>query len=197
MLPQYFLILLIPLKLAALYLATRGTMGGTIRPDRVSLALWSLPPLLSFTIAIMNGSSWSALPLLFAGIGPLFIFFLTCISRHKPWKVRAIDYISAPFSIAAILLWIVTDNPMLAVVFAIIADATAALPTIIKAWKAPYTESIMFYVLGGVGNAIGLATLQVWSFETAAFGIYLTLLGLTMMIAITHTKLRRMVGRMI
>lgn len=197
MLPQYFLFLLIPLKIAALYIATRGTIRGSIRPDRVSLALWSIPALLSFTIACINGASWSAIPLLFAGAGPLVILFLTFLSRHKPWSIQTIDYISAPFSIIAILLWVLTDHPMLAVAFAIVADSAAALPTIIKAWKAPYTESIMFYVLGGIGNAIGLVTLQVWSFETAAFGVYLSVLGVIMMLAIAHRTIIRLVQHLL
>jgi len=197
MLPQYALFALIPLKIIALYVATRGTIQGTIRPDRISLILWTIPALLSFTIAIMNGSSWSAVPLLFAGAGPLVILALTFISKHKPWTPRVIDYISAPFSIIAVVLWLSTDNPALAVGFAIIADTAAALPTIVKAWKVPETESIAFYILGGIGNAIGLLTLATWSFETAGFAIYLTTLGIIMMGVITHKKLLAKLRRVI
>ena len=191
MLPLYFLLFLIPLKLISLFVATKGTLSGDLKPDRMSLICWALAPLVGFIIAFTNGASWSATPLLLAGLAPLFIFVLTFFSKHKPWKMRFVDYIGGVLSIVAIVVWIMIKDPVWATIVAIIADISAAVPTIMKTWKAPKTESLTIYVLGGIGNVIGLATLKIWSVPTAAFSFYLVILGIVMIIAITHRTLAR------
>ncbi|MDB4983969.1 MAG: hypothetical protein JWM20_148 [Patescibacteria group bacterium] len=190
-LPFSALLLLIPLKLISLVIVTRGTVSGNLKPDRVSLILWALAPLIGFAIAISNGAPFSAIPLLLAGAAPLFILGLTFFSKHKPWKTGTVEYASGLFSLIAIIVWIFAHDPVLATIVAIIADIFAALPTIIKTWKAPKTESLMMYVLGGIGNVIGLATLTVWTIPTAGFSIYLTLLGIAMMFVIAHKSIAR------
>jgi hypothetical protein len=191
MLPQPFLLLLIPLKLGSLFIATRGTLSGNLKPNRVSLISWALPPLIGFIIAFTNGAHLSAIPLLLAGGAPLFIFFLTFFSKHGPWKIHSIDYVGGFLSVIAAIIWVTIQNPIWATFILIAADIFAAIPTIIKTWKAPETESLMIYVLGGIGNIVGLATLTMWSIPTAGFSIYLVILGIVMTIAITHRTLAR------
>ncbi len=191
MLPLSFLLLLIPLKFASLFIATRGTLSGNLKPDRMSLLLWALAPLVGFVIAFTNGAYLSAAPLLLAGLAPLFIFALTFFSKHTPWKMHFVDYLGGVFSLIAIIIWIMIKDPVWATIVVIIADICAAVPTIIKTWKAPKTESLLMYVLGGIGNIVGLATLTVWSVPTAGFSIYLVILGVVMSIAITHRALAR------
>lgn len=189
MLPFSVLVLLVPLKLAALFIATRGTMSGKLKPNRVSLALWSLPPIISFCIAFTNGATLSAIPVLLAGIAPLFILCVSLLSKQNHWKTHPGDYMSGAFSIIAIILWLTVNDPSLAIVFAIIADLFAALPTIVKAWRHPETESAWIYVLGGLGNIIGLLTLRTWDLATAGFSTYLVALAFIMISSIIHKKL--------
>jgi hypothetical protein len=189
MLPFSALLLLIPLKAAALFIATQGTLSGTLKPNRVSLVLWSLPPIISFCIAFTSGATLSAIPLLLAGAAPLFILCVSFLSRQSHWKTHTGDYISGLFSIVAIILWLTIQDPALGIVFAIIADLFAALPTITKAWQHPETESAWIYVLGGIGNIIGLLTLRVWNFSTIGFSIYLITLAAIMISSIIHKKL--------
>ncbi len=191
MLPLSFLLLLIPLKLGSLFIATRGTLSGNLKPDRMSLLLWALAPLVGFVIAFSNGAYLSALPLLLAGLAPLFIFGITFFSKHTPWKMHFADYLGGVFSLIAIIIWIMIKDPVWATIVVIIADICAAVPTIMKTWQEPKTESLMMYVLGGIGNIIGLATLKIWSIPTAGFSIYLVFLGIAMAIAITHRTLAR------
>ncbi len=191
MLPLYTLALLIPLKITALIILAQGTRSGEIKPNRLSLVLWSLPPLASFCIAFIEGATFSALPLLLAGIAPLFILFLSFFSKQSPWKTRTRDYLSGIFSILAIVIWLVIDNPILAIILLIIADIFAGIPTFIKTWEKPSTESVAIYSLGFLGNIIGLLTLQQWGFATAGFGIYLVFFNIFMILLILHKKFIR------
>jgi hypothetical protein len=195
MLPLYTLFLLIPIKLAALFIIIRGTASGELKPNRVSLFLWSLPALVGFLISFSQGAYLSALPLLLAGAAPLFILFISFISKHKAWPTRKIDYVSGILSITAIILWLVVDQVWLATLFIIIADVCAGIPTFIKTWVKPATESVWVYILGTASCLIGLATLYIWTFATAGFSIYLLAFNILMIILILHKKFGKMIYR--
>ena len=73
-----------------------------------------------------------------------------------------------------IALWAVTKNPNLAILFAIIADLAAAIPTVIKCYTHPQTESWIAYAISTVGFGFSMLTIQTWTFQNYAFITYLT-----------------------
>lgn len=191
MLPWYTLALLIPIKIAALAILAKGTRSGEIRPNRSSLLLWSLPPLVGFCIAFTEGATFSAIPLLLAGIAPIFLLTLSFLSKRSPWKTGALDYVSGAFSIAAIAVWIASDGPTTATLMLIVADIFAGIPTFAKTWKNGSTESAPVYLLGFLGNGIGLLTLRHWELATAGFGVYLLFFNVFMAALIVRGRIVR------
>jgi hypothetical protein len=63
----------------------------------------------------------------------------------------------------------------LAILFAAIADLLATLPTLIKAWKFPETETFYTYFVGLFTASIVIPAIPVWNIENAAFQMYLLL----------------------
>jgi hypothetical protein len=43
------------------------------------------------------------------------------------------------------IIWYITNNPLVALVMSVLIYTVAFLPTFIKTWKHPYTESWPFY----------------------------------------------------
>jgi hypothetical protein len=84
----------------------------------------------------------------------------------------------------------VTSDANIAILFAIIADLAAAVPTIIKAWSHPETESAMLFWLGIINGAIGLLIVDTWSFEHYAFIGYIMLINLLLATLITFRPAR-------
>jgi hypothetical protein len=76
-------------------------------------------------------------------------------------------------AMAGIVLWFITDEPNLAILLVLIADLLASIPTIIKSFKRPETESWIAYALSTIGFGIGVFSIQTFNFENAAFAIYL------------------------
>jgi hypothetical protein len=72
----------------------------------------------------------------------------------------------------------------LAIVFSLIADAFAALPTLYKAYKNPDTENSFAYLTAAISGIITLLTIRYWNFETYAFPAYIFLINLLIVIAI-------------
>ena len=189
MLPPYFIFLIIPLKIVALIVCVDGMFLGKLKPDRISLALWSLPPMIGFATAISSGSGLAAIPVLLAAVAPLGLLVLSLFSKNGAWKIRRIDYICAVFAMMAITVWIFSQSLFWATFFAVLADVWASIPTIAKAWTNPETDSLWIYVFSGLGNMLGLGILTVWNFASAGFSVYLVLLSIIMITVLLRKKI--------
>ena len=80
-----------------------------------------------------------------AGFLPLLIFLSSFVNKNSYWKLKKLDYICLALAVLALILWKITNNPLLAIIFSILADFFAALPLIIKIYKFPETETISAY----------------------------------------------------
>jgi len=73
----------------------------------------------------------------------------------------------------AVVLWLLTNNPNLAIIFAIISDALAAVPTLTKAWHNPETESAWPFIIGTFSPFTSFLAATTWTFSELAFPSYL------------------------
>lgn len=72
-----------------------------------------------------------------------------------------------------LVVWKITGEGNLAILFSILADGFAAIPTVIKSYFQPETESSRAYLFGAINAAIALLTIRVWSFAQWAFPVYI------------------------
>ena len=79
--------------------------------------------------------------------------------------------------------------PSVAIIFAILSDGLAAAPTFIKAWKHPETETLIAYITGIFNPLTSFAVIVTWNFSSLAFPIYLLLVNVALVFAITHRKI--------
>ena len=155
---------------AALYL--RDTLRGTTKPNRVTWLLWAVAPLLAAAVEFNQGIGLRALPTFMVGFMPLLIFVASFHNPASVWKIRRIDYACGVFSIVGTVVWLVTRNGVVAISAAIAADFLAGIPTLMKSWTHPQTETLYSYVGAVVSMGIVLLTITDWTFEVAAFPIF-------------------------
>ncbi len=173
MLPQYLVFISIFTSFFAGFFYIRGTLQGKTKPNRVSWLIWFIAPITAAIIQFQQGGGISALPVFMAGLIPFFVLLASFKNKNAYWKLGMLDYICLALSLLAFIFWLVFDEGLLATIFAILADAIAFLPTYIKTWKAPETESMSSYISGSFNSALSLATLPTISFITAGFAVYL------------------------
>ena len=88
----------------------------------------------------------------------------------------------------AIILWLITKTPDIAILFAIAADGLAAVPTVIKAWRNPKTESVWVYVGGTFTSIAAYTAINLWTFPSYAFPSYIIILNLIVIFGIKRHK---------
>src|SRR3546814_17866720 len=72
---------------------------------------------------------------------------LSLISRHGTARITRFDLVCGAISVMALIVWLGLGRASLAVMFAVVADAAGAVPTLRKAWHDPASESALFFVL--------------------------------------------------
>lgn len=167
------------------------TITGKSQPNRVTWILWGLFPMITFVAQRAQGVEGVSWVTFVSGFTPLLVFAASFINKKAYWKSRPMDYYLLIAAIVGITLWAVTDNANLAILFALIADLLAAVPTIIKCYKNPETESWVAYAISAGGFLLSMITIQTWAFETYAFVLYLTLLNGVMAVLSSRGRTRK------
>ena len=103
---------------------------------------------------------------------------------------RVFDIVCGVLSVAGLLLWLVTSEGNIAIVFAILADALAGIPTLIEASTTPQSETPTLFWLGIVNAAIGLLVISTWNFEHYGFIAYILFANLLLATLITFKPAR-------
>jgi len=153
------------------------TLKGKVKPNRVTWFIWTLAPLIAFAAQIKEGVGIHQSLLTFmVGFIPLLIFIASFVNKKAYWKIGKLDIICGVLSLVGLLLWQIIGTGLIAIVFAIIADGLAALPTVIKSYKFPETENWVLYFANAVSAGITMLTIKVWNLATFVFPLYILLL---------------------
>ena len=167
----------------------KDVIRGTVKPNRVTWLLWSIAPIIGTAAAMSTGVKWSVLPVFMAGFGPLIIFIISFINKKSYWQLTKFDYLCGASSILALVLWLVTKQAEVAIIFAMLSDLFAAIPTIIKSWQKPETEIIDSYLAGLFGVFSCVGTLKMWTFSELAFPAYLIILNVLIVLVISRKNI--------
>ena len=181
---EYLVIVAAVASTLAAFVYIRSMFVGRTKPNRVTWLMWAIAPLIAAAAALSNGVGWAVLPVFMAGFSPLMIFIASFFAKKAYWKPSTFDYVCGALSALALVMWWLTKDPNVAIVFAIASDALASIPTITKAWTNPETESIWPYVVGVFGAASSLVVATLWTFSAYAFPSYLIITNILVLLAI-------------
>lgn len=185
---QNFVILGAVVQIIGIFQYIKDTIKGSTKPNRITWLLWSISPLIASVASITDGVMWAALPVFMSGFAPLLVFIFSFANKKSFWHLTKNDYFCATISIFALILWWLTKEPVIAIIFSIISDGFAAIPTIYKAWKHPETETIEAYTTGLFNVFTTFFVLKTFKTTELAFPIYLAILNLTLVLIIYSRK---------
>ncbi|OGH94197.1 MAG: hypothetical protein A2538_01545 [Candidatus Magasanikbacteria bacterium RIFOXYD2_FULL_41_14] len=186
---QYIVFFGAIVHLCGTFFYLRNTLRGVTKPNRVSFLMWGIAPLISTAAAILAGVGWAILPTFLAGFGPLIIFVASFANKNAYWKLGFFDYICGLLSASALVLWVVTNNPLLAILFALLSDVAAAIPTLIKSWNFPETETAVSYVTSGFSAFTGFFAVQRGDISEYIFGLYIITMNIIILSFLYRKKI--------
>ncbi|MHB8466667.1 MAG: hypothetical protein ACYDH6_11015 [Acidimicrobiales bacterium] len=168
----------------------RDTLRGTTKPNRVTYLLWGVAPLLAFSVELHAGVGLRSLTTLVVSLGPLAILVASFANGAAPWKISRLDYVCGLVSVAGTAAWLISRHGTIALVAAIAADGLAAVPTVVKSWHHPETESVSLYAGGVVNAGLLLLTVQRVTLTVVAFPTYIVAVGLLQVVLVGRIRWR-------
>ena len=103
---------------------------------------------------VHKGWQWSMTGIASSTAGCLVIGVVAWASGN--FSFRRVDLAFLVAGLGCVGVYMVSDDPWVTTVFAIIADALLGIPTIIKAWREPALERSVAWVLGVVSASLAL-----------------------------------------
>lgn len=186
---QYLVIFGALVSLVGIFSYIKDTLSGKTKPNRISWLMWSIAPLIATAAALSDGVHWAVLPVFMSGFGPFLVFIVSFVNKQAYWKLELFDYLCGAFSAVALVLWWVTKDPVIAIGFAIVSDFSALIPTLLKAWKHPETETVDAFTTGLFSALTSFPAIIVWTLSSYAFPLYLVFANSLLIFAITRKKL--------
>jgi hypothetical protein len=99
-----------------------------------------------------TGWQWSMTGIASSTVGCLVIAAVAWGSGNFSFRRGDLGFLAA--GLGCIVVYVVSDNPWVTTVFAIIADALLGVPTIVKAYRQPALERSVAWLLGVVSSVV-------------------------------------------
>lgn len=115
-------------------------------------------------------------------LGPLFISILAIKYNDKEYLSR-LDMVCLISAFISLILWGLSQSPLLALFFLLVIDILGAIPTYIKSYYDPLSENLVAWLIFSLGNILNLFSVTHWDLGSATYPIYLALMAST----ITYT----------
>lgn len=160
------------------------TLKGKAKPNKVSWFLWSLAPLIAFAAEIQQGIRLEALMTFMVGFNPFLVFVASFVNKNSQWKIEKFDLACGSVSLLGLALWMITRTGNIAIMFSIAADIMACVPTFVKSFKHPESESPWIFFFGVVNALFTLLAIHTYDFGHLAFPLYIFIVDILLFIFI-------------
>lgn len=152
----------------AFYPYLRGILQGSIKPHVFSWVIWATTTLVVFFAQMQSHGGVGALPIGLSGSITAVIAVLAYVKRADA-SITRLDWLFFISAMVSLPLWYFTSDPMWAVVVLTTVDILGFGPTLRRAYAAPHLESLIFFALFAVRNALVILALESYSVATVLF----------------------------
>ena len=168
--------------------------GGGTKPNTVSYVFWTVLQAIALVAQIKKGGSLSVVFMVLVTLSTTTITILSLKKKYGYRKYGRIEIYCSILTVAAIVGWKVTGDPLLAIFFSIVGDLAATSPTLRKVWLEPRSEHALAWGLMTVASIFGALASDKFDFANLAFPVYLTIVtGVVALLA--HCGRNRNPGR--
>lgn len=169
----------------------KDTILGKTKPNRVTWIGCAATPLIGAFAALSQGAdTWATVRIFLAGFLPAMIVVASFVNKNSYWKTTKFDLMCGLLSFIALFVWLAASSPRLAIVLVVFGDGFAFLPTILKAWRYPETETRITYVASLLGVLLVIPSIPNWQIENCGFQIYLIVADLAILLGLYRAPVK-------
>ncbi len=144
-------------------------------PHVLSWIGWAFITALGAFAMLAGGSQWAVAILLSNTLLCLLIVLYSVFKRVGVWSTMVWDFVFFGLGLLGLVLWQTLHLPILALICAIIADFSFGLPTIVKTYKDPNSETPFVWATATISGIFSLFAIRSFAFSEVAYPLYLFL----------------------
>ena len=145
------------------------------KPHAFSWLIWGVLTAIGFAGQVADGAGPGAWVTGFTAIVCFFVFIAGLIKGRK--NIVLVDWLSLIGSGIALLLWPLTQSPLLSVILITVIDALGFFPTFRKSFFRPDEETLITYFLSGFKFLLSLFALSNFTIITSLYPISLVIMN--------------------
>lgn len=151
----------------------RDILNKKTKPHVFSWFVWGLSGGIGFFAQIVSGAGSGAWIM---GLGFTVCVAITILAFRQGEKTITLsDWVAFGGALLGLILWQLTDNPLLAIIFVILSDLLAFIPTFRKSYHKPHEETFVSWVFSSLKYLLALVAIQSYSLTTVLYPLYLSL----------------------
>jgi hypothetical protein len=131
----------------------RDILRGTTRPQRATWLIWSVLGVAALAAQAASGPNWSLVMIGSEACVMVLIFVLAI--PHGEGGLRPIDLTMLCLAGLGLVGWAIVDEPVVATMFVVVADAIGLGLMVPKTVRDPRSETLSTFVLASVSGVLG------------------------------------------
>ena len=180
------------LALISSIIYARSIFRGEARPHRTTRFVLLIITVLSTASLIAQHNTVAVWLAGVSAIQAIFIFYLSIKHGMGGWSWS--DILCLLVALCGIIIWQTSQNPVLGLYCAILADFTGMIPALIKTYRWPETENVWFFGLDTIAGTCTVLAVSAFTLAQTAYPAYVTLINLVMVLLILRPRLSRSVA---
>jgi hypothetical protein len=135
------------------------------KPHVFTWLVWAVLDVIIFLAQLVSGAGVASFVILANGIFSLIIFAVA--TRRSDISIVFADWIFLAGAGLAMILWVMTNGPLLSVILISTMGIFGFMPTIRKSISQPYAETVVYFLLQGTRSALTVIALEEFTVVTA------------------------------
>jgi len=145
----------------------RDILSGKTKPHAFSWLVWGILNGIAFAGQIHGKGGAGTWAVGLTAVALCSIFVLALIKGEK--HIKPFDWLCLGGAALALVLWVITSQPLASIVLITVVDAFGFLPTIRKAYGKPRQETLITYEINTVKYILVVLALQNYTLTTTLF----------------------------
>lgn len=141
--------------------------AGKTKPHAFTWLVWASLTAIAFAGQVTDGAGPGAWITFLTALVSSIIFFLALFKGEK--DIARSDWWSLAGAGVALLLWLLTSDPLLAIILVTVVDFLGFLPTIRKSIRKPHEETLVSYLLAGLKFVLAILAIDNYSVVTVLY----------------------------
>lgn len=167
---------------------------GRAKPHPYSWFVWSIVSMVTLIGGIQKGAGLAAIAIGASEIFTIliFVFALRAGIKNSFKNIKKQDTIFLIIALLGLIPWFITKDPTISVVVVVCIDLVAFIPTLIKTYKDPTSETYLLYAMNVARHILILLTVGQFNLATTFHSFAMIATNSAMTAFITKSKIKKL-----